>query len=91
MEPTFRSLLYDHPHLYDLVFPDPNETLVEMCRATFKRYLPVPPTSLLDIGCGNGRLLASLSASIPGKMGRGHTPARSTSPSQKRRTPPGSY
>ena len=65
MEPTFRSLLYDHPHLYDLVFPDPNETLVEMCRATFKRYLPVPPTSLLDIGCGNGRLLASLSASIP--------------------------
>ncbi len=65
MEPTFRSLLYDHPHLYDLVFPDPNETLVEMCRATFKRYLPVPPTSLLDIGCGNGRLLASLNASIP--------------------------
>src|SRR3989454_5406588 len=65
MEPTFRSLLYDHPHLYDFVFPDPNETLVEMCRATFKRYLPVPPTSLLDIGCGNGRLLASLSASIP--------------------------
>jgi hypothetical protein len=48
-------LLYDHPLLYDLVFPDPNETLVEMCRATFKRYLPVPPTSLLDIGCGNGR------------------------------------
>jgi hypothetical protein len=47
MEPTFRSLLYDHPHLYDLVFPDPNETLVEMCRATFKRYLPVPPL-LLD-------------------------------------------
>jgi SAM-dependent methyltransferase len=65
MEPAFRSLLYDRPHLYDLVFPDPNETLVEMCQETFKRYLPLPPTSLVDIGCGTGRLLASLSASIP--------------------------
>src|SRR6266849_4331800 len=65
MEPAFRSLLYDRPHLYDLVFPDPNQTLVEMCRETFKRYLRLLPTSLVDIGCGNGRLLASLSASIP--------------------------
>jgi SAM-dependent methyltransferase len=58
-------LLYDHPHLYDLVFPDPDETLIEMCRATVNRYLPVPPRSLLDIGCGNGRHLGVLSASIP--------------------------
>ena len=65
MEPAFRSLLYDRPHLYDLVFPEPNQTQVEMCRETFKRYLSLPPTSLVDIGCGNGRLLASLSASIP--------------------------
>jgi SAM-dependent methyltransferase len=69
MEPTFRSLLYDHPHLYDLAFPDPNETLIEMCRAAFKRYLPVPPRSLLDIGCGNGRHLEVLSASIPDGWG----------------------
>jgi SAM-dependent methyltransferase len=65
MEPAFRSLLYDHPHLYDLVFPDPDEALIEMCRATFKRSLPVPPRSLLDIGCGNGRHLGVLSASVP--------------------------
>ena len=65
MAPAFRSLLYDRPQLYDLVFPDPGETLLEMCQEAFKRYLPVFPTSLLDIGCGNGRLLASLSASVP--------------------------
>src|SRR5216683_2272145 len=65
MEPAFRSLLYDRPGLYDLVFPEPDQTRAEMCREAFKRYLSLPPTSLLDIGCGNGCLLASLSASIP--------------------------
>src|SRR6266849_5865587 len=65
MEPAFRSLLYDRPGLYDLVFPEPDQTRAEMCREAFKRYLSLPPASLVDIGCGNGRLLASLSASIP--------------------------
>ena len=67
MEPAFRSLLYDRPDLYDLVFPEPDQTRAETCREAFKRYLPLPPTSLLDIGCGNGRLLASLSVSIPSR------------------------
>jgi len=65
MAPAFRSLLYDRPDLYDLVFPEPDQTRAEMCREAFKRYLPLPPASLVDIGCGNGRLVASLSASIP--------------------------
>ena len=65
MEPAFRSLLYDRPGLYDLVFPEPDQTRAEMCREAFKRYLSLPPASLVDIGCGNGRLLASLSPSIP--------------------------
>src|SRR5712692_11730402 len=65
MEPAFRSLLYDRPDLYDLVFPEPDQTRAEMCREAFKRYLRLLPTSLVDIGCGNGRLLASLSPSIP--------------------------
>jgi SAM-dependent methyltransferase len=69
MEPAFRSLLYDRPDLYDLVFPEPDQTRAETCREAFKRYLPLPPTSLLDIGCGNGRLLASLSVSIPDGWG----------------------
>src|SRR3984893_12555010 len=65
MEPAFRSLLYDRPDLYDLVFPELDQTRAEMCQEAFKRYLPLPPASLVDIGCGNGRLLASLSPSIP--------------------------
>lgn len=69
MKPAFRSLLYDRPHLYDLVFPEPDQTRAEMCRETFKRYLPLPPASLVDIGCGNGRLVASLSPSIPESWG----------------------
>ncbi|HEV8532151.1 MAG TPA: class I SAM-dependent methyltransferase [Methylomirabilota bacterium] len=64
MEPPFRSLLYDRPDLYDLVFPDPGETLVGMCRQAFARYLPSPPTSLVDLGCGNGHHLVLLGASI---------------------------
>src|SRR5207244_13424897 len=65
MEPAFRSLLYDRPDLYDLVFPEPDQTRAEMCGEAFKRYLRLPPASLVDIGCGNGRLVASLSPSIP--------------------------
>ena len=44
MEPAFRSLLYDRPDLYDLVFPEPDQTRAEMCGEAFKRYLPLPPT-----------------------------------------------
>jgi SAM-dependent methyltransferase len=65
MEPAFRSLLYDRPDLYDLVFPEPDQTRAEMCQEAFKRYLALPPASLVDIGCGNGRLVGSLSAWIP--------------------------
>ena len=42
MEPAFRSLLYDRPGLYDLVFPEPDQTRAEMCREAFKRYLSLP-------------------------------------------------
>src|SRR5438552_18644025 len=65
MEPAFRSLLYDRPDLYDLVFPEPDQTRAEMCGKAFKRYLPLPPAPLVDVGCGNGRLVESLSQSIP--------------------------
>jgi hypothetical protein len=41
MDPKIRSLLYDQPRLYELVFPD--ETIGEMCRAAFDRYLSASP------------------------------------------------
>jgi SAM-dependent methyltransferase len=64
MEPGFRSLLYREPRLYDLVFPDADDTVGRMCREAFRRYLPAPPRSALDIGCGTGRFLASLAETV---------------------------
>ena len=59
-----KNLLYDEPRLYDLVFPDAEDSLGVMCRAAFRRYLSAPPASVLDVGCGTGRLLDSLSITI---------------------------
>lgn len=57
-DPGFRSLLYAQPHLYEVVFPD--DLVGPMCREAFRRYLPAPPRSALDLGCGTGRYLATL-------------------------------
>ena len=59
-----RSLLYDEPRLYDLVYPDAGDRMGRMCRAAFARHLSAPPSSSLDIGCGTGRLLESLAATV---------------------------
>lgn len=64
MDPGFRSLLYTEPRLYDLVFPDADETLGGMCREAFGRYLAAAPQSVLDIGCGTGRHLEALSKTV---------------------------
>ena len=64
MNPPFTSLLYSEPHLYGLVFPDPDGSLARMCRDAFRRYLPAPPVSALDIGCGTARDLDALSETI---------------------------
>jgi integrase len=64
MDPNVKSLLYTEPRRYDLVFPDADDTLGTMCRTAFERYLPAPPRSVLDVGCGTGRLLESLSKTI---------------------------
>lgn len=69
MDPRVKSLLYDQPRLYDLVFPDADDTAGTMCRNAFDRYLSAPPSSVLDLGCGSGRLLESLSRTIPSCWG----------------------
>jgi SAM-dependent methyltransferase len=60
----FTSLLYREPRLYDLVFPDADDSLRLMCVKAFRRYLPASPASALDIGCGTARHLAALSGTI---------------------------
>ncbi|HTY80347.1 MAG TPA: class I SAM-dependent methyltransferase [Candidatus Bathyarchaeia archaeon] len=64
MNAAVRNLLYDEPWLYDVVFPDAEDTMGRMCREAFVRFLPSPPRSVLDIGCGTGRHLESLSRSM---------------------------
>ena len=64
MGPGFRSLLYREPRLYDLVFPDTDDSTGRMCREAFRRYLPAPPASALDIGCGTGRHLDALAGTV---------------------------
>ena len=64
MDPGFRSLLYDDPRLYDLVFPDADDGIGRMCHQAFLRYLPGTPRSALDIGCGTGRHLEALADGI---------------------------
>lgn len=59
------SLLYDRPDLYDLVFPDAKETELAMCLAAFARWLPAPPLSALDVGCGSAMNLERLARTIP--------------------------
>ncbi len=65
----FRNLLYSQPRLYDLVFPDADETIVKMVRAAIDRYLPAVPRSVLDLGCGTGRHLEALGRIIPERWG----------------------
>ncbi len=61
MDPAVRNYLYRNPHLYELVFPDPDQATARMCLRMFERFLPRPPRSILDIGCGTARDLDILS------------------------------
>jgi SAM-dependent methyltransferase len=62
-EPPFTSLLYTEPRLYDRAFPA--DTVVPMCVEACRRWRATPPRSTLDVGCGTGRHLAALAATIP--------------------------
>ena len=62
--PAFRSLLYREPRLYELVFPEPDESITRMVCTAIDRWLPVMPRSILDLGCGTGRHLGVLAKAI---------------------------
>ena len=55
------NYLYRHPEYYELVYPEPDEATPKMCLRMFSKYLPHPPVSILDVGCGTGRDLDLLS------------------------------
>jgi SAM-dependent methyltransferase len=61
-DPGFSSLLYSEPCLYDLAFPA--DTTGPFCREACRRHLAAPPGSTLDIGCGTGRHLEAMAATI---------------------------
>lgn len=67
--PAFRSLLYREPRLYDLVFPEADESISRMVYTAIDRWLPAMPRSILDLGCGTGRHLGVLAKTIPGCCG----------------------
>jgi len=65
MHDSTRNLLYDQPELYELIYPDPDEVTPNYCLRAWAAYLPAPPRSVLDIGCGTARDLNVLSRRIP--------------------------
>lgn len=66
------DLLYSTPELYEKYFPARGKS--DFCIRVFEEYLPKPPTSVLDIGCGTGRELTKLSKRYPDCVGFDVTP-----------------
>lgn len=54
------NLLYRRPELYDVVYPEPDQSTPRFCRAVIAEQLGREPASILDVGCGTGRDLEVL-------------------------------
>lgn len=74
MDPKVSNLLYDRPELYDLVYPEPDESTPQFCLRMFERHRTSPVQSILDIGCGTGRDLAVLARTCPECWGIDYLP-----------------
>jgi predicted TPR repeat methyltransferase len=61
MDASVQNFLYRNPQFYELAYPEPDDDTPMMFRRMFSRYLTAPPRSILDLGCGTGRDLNSLS------------------------------
>ncbi len=53
---------YDHPQYFDMVFRDETPAEIEFFQRAFEHYASRPIRSLLEPGCGSGRLVAELAA-----------------------------
>lgn len=51
---------YDYPQYYDLAFSDETLAEVDFIEAACKKYSPRPVKTLLEPGCGSGRLVVEL-------------------------------
>jgi SAM-dependent methyltransferase len=68
MDPKTKSLLYQYPHLYEVLYPEPdNKTYASptICRTIIDKFHNKAPQSILDIGCGTGRFINHLSENCP--------------------------
>lgn len=60
MDQKLKSLLYRNPHLYEAMYPQPDQQTYAdpaICARICRKYLDAPPKSILDVGCGTGRYL----------------------------------
>jgi SAM-dependent methyltransferase len=69
----FDDFLYNNPELYEKVFPSRGKS--GLCIEVFQKYLPDPPSSVLDIACGSGRDLVEFAKRYPDCVGFDITPS----------------
>jgi SAM-dependent methyltransferase len=64
---AFSNYLYEHPDLYDDIFPD--KTSSQYCLSAVQRHAKRPFKSMLDLGCGTGSTLEILAKQFPDCVG----------------------
>ncbi|CCK79044.1 class I SAM-dependent methyltransferase [Desulfobacula toluolica] len=78
MDQNAKSLLYRHPHLYEALYPTPDQKTYAspaICNKICHAFLKTGPQSILDIGCGTGRYLNFLSEGCKNCIGVDFLPA----------------
>ena len=51
---------YDYPQLYELGFLKETPKESKFCEDVFKKYVPFPVSTVLELGCGSGRLVCDM-------------------------------
>jgi SAM-dependent methyltransferase len=74
MVASVQNFLHRNPQHHDFVHYELDELTPRMCLRMFSLYLPKPPASILDVGCGTGRDLDFLSGICPDCWGVDHLP-----------------